>query len=241
MRFLMLAAALSAAAMPLTGQAPAQNAPADLIVTASRIYTVDPARPLVQAFAVRGGRIVFAGSAAEALTMRGPATRVMELGTRTVIPGMVDAHAHLTSLGQALATVDLTGTQSYDEVIARVAARARTARPGEWIRGRGWNQNEWADTRFPTHDALSAAVPDNPVVLARVDGHALLVNAAAIRLAQVTGRRVDVTRSVDPTIIGGIISGGSSSGDSGGSSGGGGWGGFGGGGDFGGGGAGGGW
>jgi len=191
MRFLMLAAALSVAAAPLAGQAPARPAPADLIVTASRIYTVDPARPLVQAFAARGGRVVFVGSAAEAMTLRGPATRLMDLGQRTVIPGMVDAHAHLTSLGQALATVDLTGTHSYEEVVARVAARARTVPRGEWIRGRGWNQVEWADTRFPTHDALSAAVPDNPVALSRVDGHALLANAAAMQLAQVTAQTPD--------------------------------------------------
>jgi hypothetical protein len=152
---------------------------------------VDPARPLVQAFAARGGRVVFAGSASEAMTLRGPTTRVLELGNRTVIPGMVDAHAHLAGLGQALAIVDLTGTRSYEEVIARVAASARTARAGEWIRGRGWNQNEWADTRFPTELALSAAVPNNPVVLTRVDGHALLANAAAIRLAQVTAQTAD--------------------------------------------------
>jgi hypothetical protein len=187
----MLAAAFTVAAAPLAAQAPPPNAPADLIVTASRIYTVDLARPLVQAFAVRGGRVVFAGSAPEAMTLRGPATRVMELGNRTVIPGMVDAHAHLAGLGQALAIVDLTGTHSYEEVIARVAARARTARAGEWIRGRGWNQNEWADTRFPTEAALSAAVPNNPVVLERVDGHAVLANAAAIRLAQVTAQTAD--------------------------------------------------
>lgn len=191
MRFLTLAAALLVAGTPLSAQAPTPTAPADLIVTASRIYTVDPARPLVQAFAARGGRIVFAGSAAEAMALRGPATRVLDLGQRTVIPGMVDAHAHLAGLGQALATVDLTGTHSFDEVIARVAERSRTLREGEWIRGRGWNQNEWADTRFPTEAALSAAVPNNPVVLTRVDGHALLANAAAIRLAQVTAQTAD--------------------------------------------------
>ena len=191
MRIFVLAAGLALGFRPAVAQEAPRGRPADLVVTASRIYTVDPARPLIQAFAVRGGRVVFTGSTAEAMTLRGPATRVMDLGNRTVIPGMVDAHAHLSSLGQALATVDLTGTHSYEEIIARVVARARTARPGEWIRGRGWNQNEWADTRFPTHDALSAAVPDNPVVLTRVDGHALLANAAAIRLAQVTAQTAD--------------------------------------------------
>lgn len=110
---------------------------------------------------------------------------------RTVIAGMVDAHAHLLNLGLALRTVDLVGTRSYEEVIARVVERAKTARPGEWIRGRGWDQNDWADTRFPTHDALSRAVPNNPVYLTRVDGHAALVNAKALELAQVTAATPD--------------------------------------------------
>src|SRR5258705_5757653 len=106
---------------------------------------------------------------------------------------MVDAHAHLLGLGQALRTVSLVGTRSYDEVIARVVERAKTARPGEWIRGRGWDQNDWADTRFPTHAALSRAVPNNPVYLTRVDGHAALVNAKALELAQVTAATPDPT------------------------------------------------
>ncbi|MGH7608240.1 MAG: amidohydrolase, partial [Gemmatimonadales bacterium] len=87
--------------------------------------------------------------------------------------------------------VDLVGTRSYEEVVARVAARAKTARPGEWVRGRGWDQNDWADTRFPTHDALSRAVPDNPVYLTRVDGHAAVVNARALALGRVTAATPD--------------------------------------------------
>jgi predicted amidohydrolase YtcJ len=191
-----LAAGLAiVAAVALARDAGAQQAqgraPADMIVIADRIYTSDPARPMVQALAVRGGRIVFTGSAAEARTMRGPSTRVMELAGRTVVPGMIDAHAHLTGLGTALRTVDLRGTRSYEEVIARVVERARTARPGEWITGRAWNQNDWPDTRFPTHEALSRAVPDNPVYLTRVDGHAGLANARAMQAAGITAAARD--------------------------------------------------
>ena len=185
--------ALALTAIPAA--APAQHmqgtGPADLIVSASRIYTADAARPQVQAIAVRGGRIVFAGSAAEAATLRGRDTRSLSFPGQTVIPGIVDAHAHLLNLGELLRSVDLSGTRSYDEVVARVAERARTARPGEWIRGRGWNQMEWADTRFPTHEALSRAVPDNPVILERVDGHAYLVNARALQAAQLTASTRD--------------------------------------------------
>ena len=166
-------------------------APADLVVTNARIYTSDVNRPVAQALAVRAGRITFVGSNRGALALAGPRTERFDLPGRTVIAGMVDAHAHLLGLGQALRTVDLVGTRSYDEVIARVAERAKSAKPGEWIRGRGWDQNDWADTRFPTHAALSRAVPNNPVYLTRVDGHAGLVNAKALELAQVTAATPD--------------------------------------------------
>jgi hypothetical protein len=119
---------------------------------------------------------------------------------------MIDAHAHLLNLGQSLRTVSLVGTTSYDEVVQRVAARARTTPPGQWILGRGWDQNKWGDTRFPSHEALSRAVPNNPVVLTRIDGHAILVNAAALRAAGVTaaakdpsGGRVERAANGEPT------------------------------------------
>ena len=177
----------------LTQQAasPAAPPPADLIVMNARIYTADANRPVADALAVRGGRIVFVGSARGAMALVGPRTERLNLGGRTVIPGMVDAHTHLLGLGQALRTVDLVGTRSYDEVVARVVERAKTARPGEWIRGRGWDQNDWSDTRFPTHEALSRAVPNNPVYVTRVDGHAALVNAKALELASVTAATRD--------------------------------------------------
>src|SRR2546425_12874102 len=165
---------------------------ADLVVTNARIYTSDVNRPVAEALAVRGGRIAFVGSNRGALALAGPRTERLDLTGKTVITGMVDAHAHLLGLGQALRTVDLVGTRSYDEVIARVVARAKAARPGEWIRGRGWDQNDWADTRFPTHGALSRAVPNNPVYLTRVDGHAALVNAKALELAGVAPEGIAV-------------------------------------------------
>ena len=179
---LVLAAVLAVAA-PFVG---AQPAPADLIVTNARIYTADDARPRVEALAVRGGRIAFIGSAREAEALRGPATRVVDAGGETVIPGMVDAHAHFAGLAETLRSVDLTGTRSQAEAVARVVARAKTLPPGTWIQGRGWDQNAWGDTRFPTHDPLSAAVPGHPVYLTRVDGHAAWVNAAAMQRAGLT-------------------------------------------------------
>jgi predicted amidohydrolase YtcJ len=176
-------AAVLVVAAPFVG---AQPAPADLIVTNARIYTADDARPRVEALAVRGGRIAFLGSAREAEALRGTATRVVDAGGETVIPGMVDAHAHFAGLAETLRSVDLTGTRSQAEAVARVVARASTLPPGTWIQGRGWDQNAWGDTRFPTHDPLSAAVPGHPVYLTRVDGHAAWVNAAAMQRAGLT-------------------------------------------------------
>ena len=183
---LALALALACVAPTL---APAQ-AP-DLIVTNPRIYTVDQNRPVVDAMAVRDGRVVATGPSRLITAMKGSNTQLLDLGGRTVIPGMIDAHVHLMGLGQALQTVDLRGTASYDEVIARVVERAKTAPAGAWIVGRAWDQNDWADTRFPTHDKLSAAIPDHPVFLERVDGHAALVNAMAMKAAGLTASTKD--------------------------------------------------
>ncbi len=156
---------------------------ADLIAYNGRIYTVDDSLPNATALASAGGRLVYVGDSAGAMAFRGDETQVVDLQGNTVIPGMVDAHAHLAGLGAALRNVDLVGTESYDSVIARVVTRAGEVPAGTWILGRGWDQNDWPDTRFPSHAALSRAVPDHPVVLTRIDGHATLVNAAAMREA----------------------------------------------------------
>jgi len=189
-RHLLLGAALLLSARLGNAQAPASPR-ADLIVTNARIYTVDDNHPFVQALAIRGGRVQFVGSTAEALALRGPTTRVIDGSGKTVVPGIVDAHAHLSGLATALRNVDLTGTKSYDEVVARVVARSRGVSSGSWLLGRGWDQNDWGDTRFPTHEALTRALPNTPVVLTRVDGHALLANAAAMRAAGITAATKD--------------------------------------------------
>lgn len=162
------------------------QAPADLVLTNGRIYTVDNARPIVSALAVRGGRVVFVGSDAEAKVLASPSTRVIDLHGSTVVPGIVDAHAHLLGLGYMLQSANVAGSTSYQEVIDRVRAWAKDVKPGTWIVGRGWDQTRWASGEFPTHEALSRAFPNNPVVLERVDGHALLANAKAMELAQIT-------------------------------------------------------
>lgn len=177
----------------LHAQTPVAQPRADLIVVNARVYTADDARPLAEAFAVRDGQIAFVGSTREARALAGPNTREMDLAGRTVIPGMVDAHAHFAGLADKLSTVDLVGVTSYEALIARVVARAATVPKGTWVQGRGWDQNRFADGQFPTHDALSAALPDHPVYLVRVDGHAALVNSAAMRAANLTASSVEPT------------------------------------------------
>jgi hypothetical protein len=180
--------------LAVTALAPAllkAQAAADLVLTNGNVYTVDNARPVVSAIAVRAGRILFVGSDAEARALAKPSTTVIDLHGATVVPGITDAHAHLLGLGTTLQRVNLAGSSSYDEVIGRVKAWAKDVRPGQWIQGRGWDQNRWPTKEFPTHDALSRAFPNNPVVLTRIDGHALLANARAMELAHVSASTAD--------------------------------------------------
>lgn len=165
--------------------------PVDVIVVNARVYTVDESRPMVSAFAIRDGRFLFAGSDIEVRALAGTNTRVIDAEQATIVPGLVDAHAHLRGLGESLRNVPLAGSRSYEDVIAKVVERARTAKPGEWILGRGWDQNLWPSKEFPTHEALSRALPNNPVVLTRIDGHAILANSMAMRLARVTSATRD--------------------------------------------------
>lgn len=167
------------------------QAPADLVFTNGRIYAVDDAHPEASALAVRGGRVLFVGSDAEARALAGSSTRVIDLHGSTVLPGFIDAHAHLLGLGNMLQRVNLAGSASYEEVISRVKAWAKDVKPGEWIQGRGWDQNRWPTKDFPTHEALSRAFPNNPVVLDRIDGHASLANAKAMEAARVTMTTAD--------------------------------------------------
>src|SRR5205085_7631219 len=109
-------------------------------------------------------------------------------------------------LGTFLHNLDLTDTRSYETILQRVADRVKSTPAGRWIIGRGWDQNKWGDTRFPTHDALTRISPNNPVVLERVDGHAILANTAAMRAAGVTtatkdppGGRIERAASGEPT------------------------------------------
>jgi predicted amidohydrolase YtcJ len=137
-----------------------------------------------------GGVIRAVGPIEELRKAHGKA-RLVDATGDTILPGLTDAHGHLYGLGNALDIVDLVDTTSYDEVVSRVRQRAAHAQPGEWVLGRGWDQNDWPVKEFPTAAALDAAVPDKPVLLTRIDGHAVLANSAAMRAAGITGATQD--------------------------------------------------
>ncbi|MCC6162012.1 MAG: amidohydrolase [Acidobacteria bacterium] len=164
---------------------------ATLIVVNARAYTVDPARPEAQAIAVKGDRITLVGSNADVLATRGPLTQVIDAGGRAVVPGLHDAHGHMLGLGQSLQDVDLRGTKDTRAVVEAVRTRAQALPEGQWVIGRGWDQNDWPDAAWPTAALLDAALPDRPVYLSRVDGHAAWVNSAALRVSGLTAATTD--------------------------------------------------
>ncbi|HEY8848993.1 MAG TPA: amidohydrolase [Thermoanaerobaculia bacterium] len=190
MKFLCLCAALSfvaAAACTMQHSSPSNEliyGPAVVLAGADQspkgrygVYVVDGKIAAVAPF--------------DALREQHASARVIDVSGTTMIPGLTDAHGHLYGLGLSLDTVNVVGATSYDEVIARVKERALRAGAGEWIQGRGWDQNRWASKQFPTAGPLDAAIPDHPVWLRRVDGHAGLANSAAMRAAGITAATPD--------------------------------------------------
>jgi predicted amidohydrolase YtcJ len=146
-----------------------------------RIHTLDPDRPTAEALLVRDGRIAFLGAVRECA--RRAAVSAVRIEAGSVVPGLVDAHGHVQGLGRAGRDVSCAGTEGPEALAARAAERARTLAPGTWVRGHGWDEHRWPGARLPDERVLTAAVPDHPVVLFRVDGHAAWVNAAALARA----------------------------------------------------------
>lgn len=164
--------------------------PADTLYVNGVIYTLDEQNSVVEAMAVRGAKIVGLGSRPTLEEQFKPRS-IVDLGGKPVLPGLIDAHAHVMSLGVARITVDLVGTGSEGEIAQRVRRRAENVEEGVWIRGRGWDQNDWPIKRFPAHEILDKAAPKNPVYLTRVDGHAAWVNQQALEIAGVTKETED--------------------------------------------------
>jgi hypothetical protein len=178
---------LAAMAAAGSGCAPRRSGPpADLIIFNGKVVTMDPAKAEAQAVAVRGGTIAAVGANEEILALAGDATRRIDAGGGMVLPGLIDAHGHIASLGSQIASLDLRGVASLDEVTRRVRDRAAQLSPGEWVTGGGWDQNLWPGEQFPDHRPLTEAAPDRPVWLSRIDGHAMWANRKAMDLAGIS-------------------------------------------------------
>lgn len=164
---------------------PPKIQPADLVFKNGNIYTVNERQPKAAAVAIKGDRIVFVGSNREAQKYVGKRTRVVDLNGKTMVPGMTDAHHHLSGVGFREMTLNLEGVTSLEEFLAKVKARVDQTWPGQWVTGRGWIETFWKPPVFPTRWDLDKIAPNNPVFLDRADGHGAVANSAALKLAEV--------------------------------------------------------
>lgn len=168
-----------------------RNMPADLIIKGGKIYTVNEKQPEVEAVAVRGDTIVFAGTVADVAAWQGEKTEVIDLQGSTMTPGFIESHGHIMGLGYFELNLDLSTVKSFDELVEKVRVAAAQAPPGQWILGNGWHQDKWEVKPekmvkgFQTHEMLSAVSPNNPVWLRHASGHAGFANAKAMELAGV--------------------------------------------------------
>ncbi|MBB5518130.1 amidohydrolase [Amphiplicatus metriothermophilus] len=178
---------------------------ADLIIR-GLIYTGVESAPTAEAVAVRGGRILKVGARADIDPLAGRNAEVIELENGALYPGFVDSHAHLLGIGLRELTLNLEGVGSIEELVDIVAANVIESAPGATVYGRGWIETGWPEGRMPTRDDLDPVSPDNPVVLTRADGHAAVVNSAALAAVGVDaqtpdpeGGRIEKDASGEPT------------------------------------------
>ena len=164
---------------------PEQQA-ADLIITNANIYTVNEKAPKAESFAVKDNLIIGIGTSKE-INEQFQSQNVLDAEGKTILPGLIDAHCHFRNLAFFMQTVDLSGTTSFKEVIERVVAFQKD-KNAEFIIGRGWDQNDWEVKEYPNKKELDALYPETPVALTRIDGHALLVNQAALDLAGINNK-----------------------------------------------------
>ena len=188
---------------PSSPPAPGITPGADLVLLHGKIWTGEPAGAedtaarFAEAVAIANGRILAVGSDSEIQSYAGGNAEIVDLNGRLTVPGLIDSHTHFISGGFQLLSVDLKDAGSEEEFTRRVAAKARTLAPGRWLLGGGWDEQAWASAKLPTHQMIDAVTGNNPVFLSRHDGHAVLVNSLALKLAGVT--------RATPDPVGGVI------------------------------------
>lgn len=174
-----------------------KKTPADLVIKGGTIYTVETDNTTVEAVAVKGDTIVYAGDLAGLSKYEGEQTKVIDLAGKTMTPGFIEGHGHFMGLGYNELNLDLMNITSYEEMVEKVKEAVAKAQPGQWIVGRGWHQDKWTKKPeklikgFQTHQLLSEVSPNNPVFLRHASGHAGFANAKAMQLAGVNQLSVE--------------------------------------------------
>ncbi|MBI5214514.1 MAG: amidohydrolase [Ignavibacteriae bacterium] len=163
---------------------------ADMLLVNGAVYTLDERNTVAQAVAIRGERIVAVGSTGE-LMKQFKGVMAIDLQGKTIMPGLIDGHAHILGEGGRIVNLDLRGTTSAEQIADMVGRRAQEIPAGQWIIGRGWDQNDWDVKMFPNKELLDRVAPNNPVMLRRVDGHAAWVNSNVLTLANITSATQD--------------------------------------------------
>ena len=157
-----------------------------LILHNANIYTGAASQSRAEAVLAVNGRIAYVGTGAEALKRAPPDARKVDLRGLTVLPGLTDSHAHLAGIGWRELNFDLTGVESLSALQQRLRDRAAQDQISPWIEGRGWIESRWRPAAFPTRQDLDAVVANRPVILERIDGHAIIANSLALKLAGIT-------------------------------------------------------
>lgn len=176
---------------------------ADLLVFGGKIYTVDSAFSTCEAMVINEGKIVFTGSQAKAKS-KYACKESLDLKGAYVYPGFMDAHCHFYGYGLFESYAKLENTQSFDEII-EILKQYAEANPEGWIVGRGWDQNDWSIKKFPDNNLLNTLFPDRPVILYRIDGHAVLVNSMAFDRAQIDTIKLRPYMQFDDGVFTGLL------------------------------------
>jgi predicted amidohydrolase YtcJ len=157
----------------------------------ANIQTLDSAQPRASALLIAGGRIIAVGEKDQLESLAHGKVEKQDMKGKTILPGLTDAHLHLKSYALFLGKIDCE-TKTKEECLRRVAERVQTAKPGEWILGHGWNQNDWqGDGGWPSAADLDAIAPNNPVYLTAKSLHAAWSNTSAINIAHITADTPD--------------------------------------------------
>ena len=155
----------------------------DLVLVNTKIYTANPNNPTAEALAIKNGKFVFIGTNTEAQNFNCGESKLLDLEGSFVYPGFIDAHAHLKGIGYRELNLNLQGADSLKSMLTQVTIHANKLPIGDWVIGRGWIEKKWPEARFPTLEELDAISSDKPIALERADGHAIIVNSLALKLA----------------------------------------------------------